>query len=227
MSAAPPPPPPPNQGPYAGHGWQGEQGWAGGRTYSGTGLPVGPPPLRPPGFQGFYPGMRASFWQRAGGYLLDGLFLNVALWIVIALFMAVFFAVFFATQSVGAAVGWIFLMYFLILGLSLGAQIWYETLAGRPRGQTYGKHICRTVVVDANTGQPGIGAGRSVVRFLARWVSGAIIIGFLWMLWDPQQRTLHDMMTNTTVVQGFPERVLGPGGYWKSLNDPPGSHPYS
>jgi uncharacterized RDD family membrane protein YckC len=43
--------------------------------------------------------------------------------------------------------------------------------------------------------------GRAMVRSLVRtFLSGLLMLGYLWMLWDPQKQTWHDRLTHTTVV---------------------------
>ena len=61
--------------------------------------------------------------------------------------------------------------------------------------------IAKVRVVDAVTGQPGIGIGRSIGRYLARAISGWICyLGYFWMLWDERSQTWHDKVSNSIVV---------------------------
>jgi uncharacterized RDD family membrane protein YckC len=56
-------------------------------------------------------------------------------------------------------------------------------------------------VVDIRTGQQ-IGNARGVGRHFARFLSTiAGLIGFFWMLWDPERQTWHDKLTNSHVVR--------------------------
>lgn len=70
------------------------------------------------------------------------------------------------------------------------------------RSQTPGQKALNIRVVDANSGQ-SIGMGRALGRYLFRsFVSGSIcLLGYLWMLWDPNKQTWHDKVTNSVVIQ--------------------------
>lgn len=83
----------------------------------------------------------------------------------------------------------------------LGAA-YYGMMEGGPTGQTLGKRICGIRVVDANTGQAGIGIGRGVGRYFARILSGIVLLlGYFWMLWDGRKQTWHDKIVRTLVVK--------------------------
>jgi uncharacterized RDD family membrane protein YckC len=91
--------------------------------------------------------------------------------------------------------------------LGLGIILWivipllyFGYMEGAPSGQTVGKRALNIRVVDFDTAGP-IGVGRAMLRTLARILSGLILyLGYLWMLWDPQQQTWHDKLVGTTVV---------------------------
>lgn len=191
--------------------------------------PPGPPPPRPPvpGPSGRVPGTQAGFGLRAAGYLVDNLILQIIVGGMIWGGMLVMFFVVLVAVYGGLSEAATVVVFPMVLALVLGAfalQIGYELLAGRRRGQTYGKHLVGTVVVDSATGQPGIGLGRAAVRILARWLSGAIFgIGYLWMLWEPNQRTLHDLLTGTTVVHTPTERTRSPVEFARDLDVVPGT----
>jgi uncharacterized RDD family membrane protein YckC len=69
--------------------------------------------------------------------------------------------------------------------------------------QTPGMKVANTLIIDAATGQPVIGYGRSWGRYLmAGFISGAICyLGYLWMLWDDRNQTWQDMVAKTVVVK--------------------------
>ena len=49
-------------------------------------------------------------------------------------------------------------------------------------------------------GQP-LSVGTAFVRSLMKLISGAVLlIGYLWMLWDPEKQTWHDKVAGTYVV---------------------------
>lgn len=69
-------------------------------------------------------------------------------------------------------------------------------------GQTLGKRVAGIRVVDANTGQPGIGFGRAVGRYFSRILSAIpCLLGYFWMLGDARKQTWHDKIMNTVVVR--------------------------
>lgn len=69
------------------------------------------------------------------------------------------------------------------------------------RGQSWGMGAARYKIVDARTGDV-IGFDRAVVRYFARAASALPFgLGFLWPLWDPQNRTFHDMIVGTRAVR--------------------------
>jgi uncharacterized RDD family membrane protein YckC len=124
-------------------------------------------------------GPRAGFWIRFGGLLLDGLVVGIPLNIVL-------FAVdsFVLRQAVSIAVGVAYAVYFI----------------GSPSGQTVGMKVCSIRVIDTQTGGP-IDYGRALIRYVMAFVSGAAcLIGYLWMLWDPEKQTWQDKVANTYVV---------------------------
>jgi uncharacterized RDD family membrane protein YckC len=91
--------------------------------------------------------------------------------------------------------------WFNLLNNVVGAA-YYGVLEGGLTGQTLGKRICGIRVVDANTGQPGIGVGRGIGRYFARILSAIpLLLGYLWMLWDARKQTWHDKLVTTVVVR--------------------------
>jgi uncharacterized RDD family membrane protein YckC len=173
------------------------------------------------------PGSPAGFGLRLGAYLIDNLITQfVVLVVVYGTIAGVAFVgwALFATLDGGRAGG--VLVAFVVVAAVAAAiafTIWYELHAGRRRGQTYGKQLVDVVVVDAATGQPGIGAGRAFVRVLARWLSGVVFgLGFLWAIWDPHQRTWHDILTNTAVLRAPAEASFGPLTFLRNLDVRPG-----
>ncbi len=67
-------------------------------------------------------------------------------------------------------------------------------------GQTIGKKAMGIRVV-ARGGQP-VSVGMAFVRSLMKIVSGAVLLlGYLWMLWDPNRQTWHDKVADTYVVK--------------------------
>jgi uncharacterized RDD family membrane protein YckC len=79
------------------------------------------------------------------------------------------------------------------------AVLYFGLLEGRT-GQTIGKRALGITVVDARTGTP-IGVGRAIGRYFGKFLSAAVcLLGYLWMLWDPQKQTWHDKFVSSYVV---------------------------
>lgn len=208
MTDFPPPPPPPPGGPPSpppGYG----------APPSGFG---GPPPgygYLPPGVdapsQGF-----AGFGARLGGYLLDGLLygLLAAVFLIPATVFGV--AAFDDCVAIENADGTVEDIVcppgapdggLLAAGIALGVvgvivvAVVYLRALGRT-GQTWGRKIVGIRVVSKETGQP-IGFGRALGRQLfAGFISANVCyLGYLWMLWQPQRQTWHDLVVGTVVVR--------------------------
>ena len=91
------------------------------------------------------------------------------------------------------------LYYLIVLAGFVAAVLYYGFLEGRT-GQTIGKRALGITVLDAHTGTP-IGVGRAIGRYFGRILSGiACLLGYLWMLWDPNKQTWHDKIVSSYVV---------------------------
>jgi uncharacterized RDD family membrane protein YckC len=142
-------------------------------------------PVGPSGLYGGASGPRATFGQRFGATIVDG--------IVIAIPGVVLLVAGGTSNSTGlvviAYVWWIF-----------GTMLYQAILEGGPTGQTIGKRVANIRVIDARTGGP-IGFWRGLLRAVGRIVSGWLCyLGYLWMLWDSEKQTWHDKMANDYVV---------------------------
>lgn len=68
-------------------------------------------------------------------------------------------------------------------------------------GATWGRGAVGYQVVDERTLQP-VGSGRAVGRCFAAILSALpCYLGFLWPLWDAENRTFHDMIVHTRAVR--------------------------
>ncbi|MDP8969274.1 MAG: RDD family protein, partial [Actinomycetota bacterium] len=146
----------------------------------------------------------ASFWQRLGALLLDGLIVGAVGLVFVGLL----------TWAVVVTEGNAFAIVLLVLAWLawiVGAYA-YEAILVNRRGATIGKAVVGIEVRAADGGLPSV--GQSWGRVLARtFLSGFFFLGYLWMLWDDQRRTWHDLICGTYVVDG--RRVTaadGPGG---------------
>jgi uncharacterized RDD family membrane protein YckC len=67
-------------------------------------------------------------------------------------------------------------------------------------GQTIGKMITGIRVVRSD-GRP-VSFLRALIRFFAYIPSGVLLFtGFLWILWDPERQSWHDMLADTVVIR--------------------------
>jgi uncharacterized RDD family membrane protein YckC len=153
--------------------------------------PPPPPPFTSPAPPGYVPygehrqgpASLAGFWIRFAAALLDGILLGIAVGFVGAI--------------LGMEQGGINLLN-LVVGV-----VYFGLLEGGPTGQTLGKKVCGIRVVDVDTGQAGIGVGRGIGRYFARWLSAIpFLLGYFWMLWDSKKQCWHDKLVRTLVVTG-------------------------
>jgi uncharacterized RDD family membrane protein YckC len=137
-------------------------------------------PQAPPGSYSSGPsGPRAGFWTRFGAALVDVLVLLIPSIILLLIFKQ------------GAA------YQALSTLMSLAYFTYFE---GGPSGQTIGKKALGIRVYDFREGG-SIGYGRGLLRQIGKYISGlAILIGYLWMLWDKEKQTWHDKIAGSVVV---------------------------
>lgn len=149
---------------------------------------AGPPP-------GLAPFTYASFGERAGAALLDGLLAFAAVIVVFAAASVVGLVLGIVNDTLAGLVAG-------ILGFAgyLGVLVVLILTEAGPYGQTPGKHIVGIRVLD--TAGQTLSKGMAVGRYFAKIVSGLpCYVGYLWPLWDAEKRTFHDMIVNTRVVK--------------------------
>ncbi|PRX96154.1 RDD family protein [Allonocardiopsis opalescens] len=207
-NAAPPYPqadaPPPGWNtapPYAGAE---APGWSGAPPRPGAGWHTQPapaygapaPPPAQPGWgrrPGPYP---AGMGERFGGAVIDS-FVGVA-----AFLASVMAAVAVLQPLEGPVPDWV--LGYLMLGVGLLSQWLYWALPTGLTGRTLGKKIVGTRVLSVRTGRPP-GLGWATLRWLVYvvlslfgWIYLIVII--VMMSNSPDRRTLHDLASNTWVV---------------------------
>jgi uncharacterized RDD family membrane protein YckC len=133
----------------------------------------------------------AGFWRRFGAHLIDGIILNVVVifaGMMIGLGMGMAGVVNPSAASIfGGLVGGI---------LPLVYCVWFWV----KKGATPGKMVLGIRVVGSDD-QPPSGMA-SFVRFIGYIPSGLVFgLGYLWMLFDSENRCWHDMMAGTRVVR--------------------------
>lgn len=134
-----------------------------------------PPPPRP---RAGPTGPRADFLPRMVGLLIDTVILAFVNRVGEAL--------------TSAAVGFV---------LAVFAQLAYAVyFISSGSGQTPGMRIMSIRAIDAATGGR-VDPGKALVRWLMSIVSSfACLLGYFWMLWDPEKQTWQDKVAGTYVV---------------------------
>ncbi|MGV3719800.1 MAG: RDD family protein, partial [Actinomycetota bacterium] len=85
------------------------------------------------------------------------------------------------------------------MGVALGVQVAYMAGLTGITGQTLGKMMLGVRVVGPDGGPPGI--GRALLReTIGRFLSVVVcMLGYFWILWDPEQQAWHDKIAGTHV----------------------------
>jgi uncharacterized RDD family membrane protein YckC len=135
----------------------------------------------------------ASAGTRFAAYVIDGLIMFGAI-IAVLIVGAIFGAI---SDGLGAIVT---LLGYLAV---MGGSIWYFlTYEGGPTGQTIGKKQMKIRVVDAATGQPGIGVNKAFMRRLWQLIWGIPCYYGYWSIFtNPEKITQYDKQSETRVVR--------------------------
>ena len=123
----------------------------------------------------------ASFWQRFGAALIDGILFGVVSNVLGAIL-----------PSLSEARSWITPLVFWIYSV-------YMTVT---YGATLGKMALKIRVQNESTGA-NLTYGEAVLReVVGKFLSSLIfLLGYLWMLWDPKKQTWHDKLGKSIVVK--------------------------
>jgi uncharacterized RDD family membrane protein YckC len=167
--------------------------------YDYGGEPAQPPEYSPESFE------LASWGPRLGGILIDYLILSA----INSMLMSVAVPLLLGAaggmdaqqgQAPEASAGIIIAMV-LVWGLALAIQVCYFIGFWIWKdGQTPGKMAVGARIVSQD-GTP-IGFGQAVLRYIGYMLSGIpCYLGFLWPLWDDENRAWHDMIAGTRVVR--------------------------
>jgi uncharacterized RDD family membrane protein YckC len=153
----------------------------------------------------------AGFWIRFVAYLIDGLIINVPLFIV-------FFVVAGSTISahsitcnvvnttVGQSVtctglGELLGVFTVLWAAALLLPWIYFSVMWSWQGQSIGQKILGLHVVDGNNGAK-ISVGRAILRYFGVIISTwALFIGLIWAAFDPRKQGWHDKIASTFVVR--------------------------
>ena len=178
--------------------------WDGGAWTDHTAPRSMPPPTtgRPP---------LATFGQRVGAAIVDALVVAVPMTVIVLVLVGLLALVARTMLSGldgggsgaggGLLVGGVAVVALALVALVVVPLLYAIGFEGSPRGQTIGKWALRIRVVDGRTAGR-LAPRRAAIRVLARsFASGALFgLGYLWMLWDDQRRTWHDLAADSRVV---------------------------
>ncbi len=131
----------------------------------------------------------AGFWMRLGAWLID--------WVIIWFALGVFRTLGFLDELSPTDLGVRAVLAVLGVVLPLG---YYVALTGL-KGQTIGKMSLGIKVVNVDGKVPGLGYA-ALREIVGKIVSGImLLLGFLWIAWDPRKRGWHDYIAGTRVVK--------------------------
>ncbi len=125
---------------------------------------------------GAVPSERSGFWRRFAAAFIDGIVLAVVSGILRVLL-----------GSVGGGIG-------LLISLA------YFTYFHGSTGQTPGNAALAIRVIDLQGGG-SIGYMRAFIRWVVSIISAFVfLLGYLWMLWDPEKQTWQDKAAGSVVI---------------------------
>jgi len=163
--------------------------------------PYGQPPHRQ---QGYGPGVVVpSSYARWPARALGGLIDHGVPTIIFFVFYLPFG---FGTYGMGGNRGLLIMLG--VIAVLIVFQIGNSAFRQGSTGQSWGKQVARTRLIDEWTGRP-LGAGRAFLRLLAHLLdSAACYLGWLFPIWDrPKRQTFADKIMHTIVVPaGEPPR---------------------
>jgi uncharacterized RDD family membrane protein YckC len=82
-----------------------------------------------------------------------------------------------------------------VVGIAYSVYFWTST------GQTPGKKMMSLKVVKADGGAI-LTPGEAVVRYIGQIISGIVVLlGYLWVIWDPKHEAWHDKIAGTKVIK--------------------------
>jgi uncharacterized RDD family membrane protein YckC len=143
----------------------------------------------------------ADFGKRFAALILDSILLYFANWLLIDTLLGIHqpnrFV--YGSQFDWAEYARVLSMY-SIASYGIG-WMYYALMESSAYQGTVGKVVLGIVVTDEQTGGR-IGFGKATGRYFAKILSGIILgIGYLMMLWNKKEQTLHDKLAGTLVVQ--------------------------
>ena len=125
---------------------------------------------------GAVPSERSGFWRRFAAAFIDGIVLAVVSGILEVILGSVRH------------------------GLGLLISLAYFTYFHGSTGQTPGDAALAIRVIDLQGGG-SIGYMRAFIRWVVSIISAFVfLLGYLWMLWDPEKQTWHDKAAGSVVI---------------------------
>jgi uncharacterized RDD family membrane protein YckC len=170
-------------------------------------VPDRPPYYPPPGYG--WPGVPtdpqgrplAEFTDRATGFLIDtfGILLPTSLLIGVGVFILIALAAYRGGNGSATALA---IGALTAVAILMTLPVVYRAEFIYRRGQTVGQRVAKVMVVDSRTGTRPT-HGQAWARAACQtYVSNAVFgLGYWWALWDPQRRTLHDIICHTLVIK--------------------------
>jgi uncharacterized RDD family membrane protein YckC len=133
----------------------------------------------------------AGFWIRVGAALIDSLLILA----VTAPFLVMIYGPEYYTDSDEIIAGiWDVLISWVFPAVVV-LVFW------KVRQATPGKMAIKAVIVDAKTGRAPT-TGQLIGRYLAYFVAMLpLMLGILWVAWDPRKQGWHDKLAGTVVVK--------------------------
>jgi uncharacterized RDD family membrane protein YckC len=138
-----------------------------------------------------------GFWKRLLAMLIDSVILAV---VILLIALPFYGPEYFQLSKQGKTMGFDLLVQIVMPALA-------AILFWRFRGATPGKMLFSAKIVDANTfGPPS--TGKLVGRYFAYLVSMiGLMLGFLWIAFDPRKQGWHDKLAGTVVIQEEEEGI--------------------
>jgi uncharacterized RDD family membrane protein YckC len=152
----------------------------------------------------------SGWWRRVGAHLIDGVIICAIAFVLLVAITAPFSIGFFVNDTVG--IGAVIVgVVFACLCIFVSALLYAPWMMARTNGRTLGRMVTGIRVVRAS-GAP-IGFGFAMLReVVVKWLlfnailgsltAGiALLVDYLWPLWDEENRALHDYVVNTRTVR--------------------------
>ncbi len=143
-----------------------------------------------------------GFWRRSFAFLVDV--------VVLFFFSAMLFYLAYVGYRVGMAAhhpsgalkDWDFLRLLIFAWLLLVTG--YFVLSHASEGQTVGKWLFDLRVVAADQGC--VTYRQALIRWAGFLFFAPVGLGFLWILWDREKRSWHDLLARTWVIRATPRK---------------------